>query len=72
VDTTEYTSAICWRCAKEEAGRITRCIDQMNVYTTGEEDHVDTEDMCLMLPSRKDLRLILIHAVDDLVKKVLE
>jgi hypothetical protein len=72
VDTTEYTSSICWRCSNDESGKQKRCVDQENLYTSGDRDHIVAEDMCLMLPSQKDIRLKLINAIDELLKKARE
>jgi hypothetical protein len=72
VDTTEYTSSMCWRCKPDESDRVKRCIEQINTYTTGEIDVVESEDICLQLPTQGNIRLKLIKAVDELVKKANE
>jgi hypothetical protein len=72
VDTSEYSSSICWRCKTDETGKETRCILQENVYTSGEKEQVITDDICLMLPDATALRIELIGRIDRLVRKVLE
>jgi hypothetical protein len=72
VDTTEYSSSICWSCRKDESGRIKTCVKQINTYTTGEKDIVDSEDICIMLPTGKNTRVELIKAINNVVKKARE
>lgn len=69
-DTTEYTSSICWHCKADQTGRETRCINQVNIYTTGERDSVASDDICIQLPAQTDLRIKLINMINDLVIKV--
>jgi len=68
IDTTEYSSSVCWRCREDESGRLKTCVKQINTYTTGEKDTVDSEDICLMLPVQKNIRLELIEAINKVVK----
>lgn len=72
VDTTEYTSSICWICKEGETGRENRCVRQANSYTTGEKDFVDSDNICISLPKQPKIRVELIKALEELVKKVLE
>ncbi len=72
VDTTEYTSSICWLCKEGDAGKENQCVRQANFYTTGEKDIVDSDNICIMLPKQTKIREELIKAIEDLVKKVLE
>lgn len=72
VDTTEYSSSICWSCRKDESGRIKTCVKQINTYTTGEKDIVDSEDICIMLPTGKNTRVELIKAINNVVIKARE
>jgi hypothetical protein len=72
VDTTEYTSSMCWKCKPDDSGTEKRCITQENNYTTGEKDIVDSEDICIMLPTQSNIRIKLIEAIDVLVRKASE
>jgi len=72
VDTTEYSSSVCWLCREDETGKEKRCIKQENLYTTGEKDIVDSDNICIMLTTQSEIRLELIKAIEELVKKVLE
>jgi len=69
VDTTEYTSSLCWSCREDTSGRLKTCVRQTNIYTTGEKDNLDSEDICLMLPTEKNLRVELIKAINNAVLK---
>jgi hypothetical protein len=72
VDTAKSTSSICWKCLADESAMEKRCVWQINLYTTGEKDTVNTNDICLVLPAQSKLKLQLINAIDELVKKALE
>ena len=72
VDTTEYNSSVCWLCREDETGKEKRCIKQENLYTTGEKDIVDSDNICIMLTTQSKIRFELIKAIEELVKKVLE
>ena len=72
VDTAEYTSSMCWSCRQDESGTEKLCITQENIYTTGEKDIVNTEEICLMLPAQSTIRLKLIKAINELVAKARE
>jgi hypothetical protein len=72
VDTTEYSSSMCWRCREDESGKLKTCVKQINTYTTGEKDIVDSEDICIMLPAQKNIRVELIKAINNVVKKARE
>ncbi len=72
VDTTEFSSSICWHCKTDETGHEKRCINQVNIYTTGEKDVVESDDICIMIPTLTDLRLNLIKSIGELIVKVRE
>lgn len=72
VDTTEYTSSICWLCKEGDTGKENQCVRQANFYTTGEKDIVDSDNICILLPNQTKVRVELIKAIEDLVRKVLE
>jgi len=72
VDTSEYSSSICWNCRKDISDTEKRCIKLENLYTSGEKEIVDSEDICIMLPAQSDIRLKLIIALKELLKKVRE
>ena len=72
VDTTEYTSSICWLCKEGDPGKENRCVRQANFYTTGEKDIVDSDNICIMLTTKSKIRVEIIKAIEDLIKKVLE
>jgi hypothetical protein len=72
VDTSEFRSSLCWHCGTDAAGKEKRCIKQEILYTSGEKEIVDSEDICISLPLQRDIRLNLINAIEELVKKVLE
>jgi hypothetical protein len=72
VDTSEFRSSVCWHCATDSTGREKRCITQEISYTSGEKEIADSEDICIMLPAESDIRLKLIIAIEELVKKVRE
>jgi hypothetical protein len=71
-DTTEYTSAVCWQCKPDQDGKEKRCISQINTYTSGEKDVVDSDDICIQLPTQPELRLDLMKRIEDLVNGVAE
>jgi hypothetical protein len=68
MDTTEYSSSMCWRCKEDGSGRLKTCVKQINTYTSGEKDTVYSEDICLMLPAQKNTRLELIQEINKVVK----
>jgi hypothetical protein len=70
VDTTEYTSQMCWHCAKASTGKDNACIQQLNQYKTGEKDLLSSEDICVMLPVETRLRIYLIQSIQELINKV--
>jgi hypothetical protein len=72
VDTTEYSSSMCWQCREGESGKIKTCVRQTNTYTSGEKDFVDSEDICIMLPVQQNIRVELIKAINDVVRKARE
>jgi len=72
VDTSEYSSSMCWHCTEDGSGIEKRCIKQVNLYTTGEKEIVDSDDICIMLPAHSEVRLVLIKAIEELVKKARE
>jgi hypothetical protein len=72
VDTSEFRSSVCWHCGTDSTGREKRCIKQEILYTSGEKEIVDSEDICIMLPAESDIRLKLLIAIEELVKKVRE
>jgi hypothetical protein len=72
IDTTEYSSSMCWSCREDESGRLKTCVKQINTYTTGEKDIVDSEDICIMLPTTKKTRVELIKSINNVVKKARE
>lgn len=69
VDTTEYTSSICWHCLEDGSGKEKRCIFQENIYTSGERDTVNSDDICIQLPTQSDLRNNLIKSLEKLLIK---
>jgi hypothetical protein len=73
VDTSnEWSSSICWHCKPDGTGKEKTCVYQENLYTNGDKDIVDSEDICVMLPMKSDVRFRLIKAIEELVGKVLE
>ena len=72
VDTSEYNSSVCWLCKEDETGKEKKCIRQENLYPTGETDIVDSDNICIMLTTQSEIRVELIKAIEELVKKVLE
>jgi|WetSurMetagenome_2_1015567.scaffolds.fasta_scaffold436724_2 hypothetical protein len=70
VDTTEYSSSLCWHCPTDASGNEKQCVRQENHYTNGDNDLVMSDDICIMLPTNKQLRISLINSIEELVKKV--
>jgi hypothetical protein len=71
VDTAKSAGSICWSCKPDESGMGKRCVRQINIYTTGEKDTVNTDEICLVLPAQGKPRRQLIDVIDELVKKIL-
>lgn len=71
VDTSsDWTSSVCWQCKKSGQGKEERCIYQENLYPGGEKDLVDSDDICIKLTTQSNIRLIIIKALEELIRNV--
>ncbi len=73
IDTAlEGTSSICWYCKQDTSRKPANCIINETVTKDGEKDSHFTDNICVMISRKSEIRSKLIEEFGNLFRKVLE
>lgn len=73
IDTAlEGTSSICWNCKPSGTNSQTNCVYNESITSGGEKESHYSDNICVMISRKEDIRGVLIKSFDRLFKRVLE
>lgn len=73
IDTAlEGTSSVCWYCKTDQSNKETSCVYSESITTEGENESHYSDNICVMISRKNEIRNKLITAFGNLFKKILE